>query len=34
MSAVDNKVRKSKRQPVPNPIYQQGINQLKIVSQR
>lgn len=31
MSAVDSKVRKSKRQPVPNPIYQQGINQLKIV---
>jgi hypothetical protein len=31
MSTTDNRVRKSSRQPVPNPIYQQGITQLKNV---
>lgn len=28
---TDNKARRSARQPVPNPIYHQGITQLKSV---
>lgn len=31
MSTSDGRVRKSNRQPVPNPIYQQGITELKNV---
>ena len=31
MSNNESSVRKSKRQPVPNPIYSQGISELKKV---
>lgn len=31
MSVPESRVRKSNRQHVPNPIYQQGITQLKNV---
>ena len=31
MSNNEGSIRKSKRQPVPNPIYSQGINELKKV---
>ena len=32
MSNNEGSIRKSKRQPVPNPIYSQGINELKKVA--